>query len=226
MIVKVEAYSPEGLKVTLETNVHNMREALQFTQAAAKSGFTSEPLEAGAIETETISSVIRREKTNDDGSVTPIIDMYPPWRGKNGQFRFCGVYLNSEEDVRQFEHYSGLRVKDLPLFDSQTPWKRHPQRPKAQEVKCKPFTAVKRFTGEEKEIEGKLQKVYRLVRYEEIDPPAEPALSRSAASTPISSPQKPTLLPQQRGQRLPPSVPSHPAAPPSAAHPGSPFTAV
>jgi hypothetical protein len=226
MIVKVEAYSPEGFKVCFEANVHNMKEARKFTQVAAQSGFTPEPPEAGATETETITSVIRREKINDDGTVTPIIDMYPNWRGEYGQYRFVGVYLNSDEDVRQFEHHSGLKVQDLPLFDSQTPWKRHPQRPKSQEVKCKPFIAIKRFTGEEKEIEGKLQKVYRLIGYEEIAPPAdpEPDPQRPASSPPASGQPKPTLMPQPlRGQRLPLSTPPRPAAPPSAAHPGAPL---
>ncbi len=62
---------------------------------------------------EDIRHVVRRVKTNDDGSETPVIDLYP----ERANFRILVLYLNTEQDVQAFETACGVRVQDLPLYD-------------------------------------------------------------------------------------------------------------
>jgi hypothetical protein len=52
-------------------------------------------------------------KTNDDGSETPVIDLYP----ERANFRILVLYLNTEQDVRAFETACGVHLQDLPLYD-------------------------------------------------------------------------------------------------------------
>lgn len=69
-------------------------------------------LEAGEVK-EQVGYVSRRQKKNDDGSITPIIDVYSP--NDAIKFKFISVYLNTADDVTAFENASGLKVARLPL---------------------------------------------------------------------------------------------------------------
>lgn len=62
---------------------------------------------------ETISAVVRRAKANDDGSETPVIDLYPD----RANFRILGIYLNNEQDIQAFEKAAGVKLAQLPLYD-------------------------------------------------------------------------------------------------------------
>ncbi len=62
---------------------------------------------------EDIRHVVRRVKTNDDGSETPVIDLYP----ERANFRILVLYLNTEQDVLAFETACSVRLQDLPLYD-------------------------------------------------------------------------------------------------------------
>lgn len=62
---------------------------------------------------EQIGFVVRREKENEDGSVTPIIDLYPV----QGNFRILGIYLNTQADIAEFETACGVKVASLPVHD-------------------------------------------------------------------------------------------------------------
>ena len=70
------------------------------------------PKEEGE-QAEDIGHVVRRVKGNDDGSETPVIDLYP----ERAKFRVLGVYLNTPQDVAAFEAAAGLRLADLPLYE-------------------------------------------------------------------------------------------------------------
>jgi hypothetical protein len=188
MNIKVEGYSPDGFKVTLEGNVANFHAAQRFAQDALRAGFTPTAPDIGKRKNEIITTVIRREHIDEKGKVTPVVDLYPSWGVRDyGQFRFVGMYLNSEEDIRQFESRSGVKLADLPLYNGQNPWKRNQQRPASYEIKCKPFVAVKEYEGE-KEIGGKMQQVWKFVRYGEMPTAAAPD------PAPVAPPvQRPTL---------------------------------
>lgn len=193
MNITITAYSPEGFLVQLTYDAKNIREALAFSAAAGQSGFTVEPVERRE---ETIVTVVRREKMNDDGTITPVIDMYPAWKGEYGQYRFLGLYLNCDHDIAQFEAHSGLRLDDIPLYNSQGPLVRKPNRRHSHETTCRPFIARKRFKGE-KMIDGKMQKQWDFVGYIPI---AESADSEAVSDTP--SPDMPDT-PAPRGSVLP-----------------------
>lgn len=195
MNITINAYSPDGFKVTLGADVATMRDALAFASAAALSGFTTAPIERRE---ELITTVVRREHVDDKGVVTPVIDMYPTWKGDYGQFRFVGVYLNSEEDIAQFEAHSGLKVESIPLYAAQVPLQRKQARTHPNETKCKPFLALKRVTGE-KEIDGVVQVVWKFAGYstptavtatptESVTPSAPLSLPPAGSMTPAMTP--------------------------------------
>ena len=70
-------------------------------------------LEAGEHKEE-VGYVLRRSKDNQDGSETPIIDLY----SANDQltWKVLSVYLNTDDDVAAFERAAGVRLTDIPLF--------------------------------------------------------------------------------------------------------------
>jgi hypothetical protein len=189
MNVTFEGYSPEGFKMTFSHQFSTFREALDFTANAIKSGVTPVVPDAEAYKEETIVTVIRREKINDDESVTPIIDMYPAWKGEYGQFRFVGVYLNTAADIEAFEMQSGLSLDAIPLYDSQAPLQRKQGRRDRKETTCRPFVARKRVTGE-KEIDGETQKVWKFVGYgSNAVPSAAPATTDPTPSPDTPAPR-------------------------------------
>lgn len=184
MIIEIKGFSPEGFPISLQRDVKDLREAMAFSAAAAKAGITTEPVERRE---ETIVTVVRREHTDDKGRVTPVIDMYPAWKGDYGQFRFLGIYLNSEYDIQQFEARSGLTVDAIPLYNSQAPLQRKQARTHSHETPCKPFVALKRFKGM-KDIDGKMQKEWEFIGYgsavESVGSDPEPAAPRAVLPMP------------------------------------------
>jgi hypothetical protein len=62
---------------------------------------------------EQIGFVVRREKENEDKTVTPVIDLYPA----QGNFRVLGIYLNTAEEEIAFQQATGLKIFSLPLYD-------------------------------------------------------------------------------------------------------------
>lgn len=59
---------------------------------------------------ESIAYVVRRAKLNDDGSETPVIDLYP----EKLSFKFLTIYLNTKDDEHAFERATGLKLTDIP----------------------------------------------------------------------------------------------------------------
>jgi hypothetical protein len=62
---------------------------------------------------EQIGAAVRREKQNDDSTVTTVVDVYPV----NGNFRLIGMYLNTADDIKNFETATGLKIDAMPLYD-------------------------------------------------------------------------------------------------------------
>lgn len=113
-------YHPTGAKVSIPlslteqlTTEHATR-LLYAVDALIAAGFNVNlpGLEDGE-NYEQIGFAVRREKANDDGSATPIVDVYPV----NGNFRILGIYLNASDDVTAFETATGLRIASMPLYD-------------------------------------------------------------------------------------------------------------
>jgi hypothetical protein len=130
-----------------------------------------------ARESEVITTVMRREHTDKKGKVTPLIDLYPDWRGDYGQFKFLSMYLNTPEDIAAFEHCSSLRLTKLPLYDGQGARTRTQGQPHRCEVKCRPF-GVYRVQGKEIVIGDKTERRWEFAGYTE-----PPQMRREADSS-------------------------------------------
>jgi hypothetical protein len=68
---------------------------------------------------EEIGYVVRREKENqNDGTVTPLMDLYPNREpGRGGAWKHVSKYLNTPEEVQQFEQACGVPLAKLPVYD-------------------------------------------------------------------------------------------------------------
>jgi hypothetical protein len=62
---------------------------------------------------EQIGFAVRREKANDDQTVTAIVDLYPA----QGNFRILGMYLNTADDEIEFQKATGLKLLSMPIFE-------------------------------------------------------------------------------------------------------------
>lgn len=124
--IQLRAYTVDGWSVSLTLDVdatpQTVARLLSKIGLVADAGLLPSPagLEAGQ-EKEVIATVVRRVA----GDGTPIIDFYPAWGhgGEYGQHKYAHLYLNTQEDVQQFEVQSGLTLDSLPLVDG-TPIKR------------------------------------------------------------------------------------------------------
>ena len=110
---------PSGLLITLPVPVHGERfdyaGALASVNAALAAGWLAAApgLEVGE-EKEEIGYVLRRTKTNNDRSTSPIIDLYST--NDMVKHKVMSVYLDRPEDVSAFEHASGMQLAGLSDF--------------------------------------------------------------------------------------------------------------
>jgi hypothetical protein len=189
----IRCFSPDGYQMALTLPITSVADALRHLADIRAAGLTATlpGLKTGEL-SGTITSCMKREKQNRDGSITPIIDMYGPWEGEFGRYRFVGVYLNTPEDVAEFEANSGLKIKNMPLFDSQVPLQRTAGITHKCEVKCQPFEVVKKEDAM-KEIGGEMKMTYELARYVSTSatPPAAPQQEQTPAA-PVKTPPPPS----------------------------------
>lgn len=115
-------YLPTGNKVEFEFSDSSIPEddyanALGYTNRllALGASVTAPGLEAGE-QKEQVGYVVYRSKVNDDGTETPILDLYLTHDAT--KFKFLTVYLNTPEDVTSFEQVSGLKLlADMPYWE-------------------------------------------------------------------------------------------------------------
>ncbi len=116
----VKLYHPGGVQVTLPVltgePVTPEMAGLMLSSVGAylTAGFAANlPGVEEGEKVEDIRYIVRRAKVNDDGSETPVVDLYPD----RANFRILVLYLNTEQDIQAFEAACGVRLKDLPLYD-------------------------------------------------------------------------------------------------------------
>lgn len=157
----------------------------------AKNGITAvppDPAELTGEKTETITCVMKRMHVAKDGRETPVVDLYPSWQGEYGQYRFVGLYLNTAEQITEFEQHSGLKLANMPEYESQAPLQRNANRRHKCEIACTPF-GVRKLPDGVKEIDGKQQTVWKFAGYAETgqsgngSQPASPPEQKPAASS-------------------------------------------
>ncbi|NPV86305.1 MAG: hypothetical protein HPY45_09895 [Anaerolineae bacterium] len=123
----VKLYHPNGgVQVTLPVPVSYVVDqntaSMMLSSVAAylQAGWLPNQPGLGDGETkEKVTHLVRREKTNGDGSKTPLFDVYCG----GGSFRTLGVYLNTQEDIKEFEKVFGP-IDKFPIYDGDTPIER------------------------------------------------------------------------------------------------------
>lgn len=112
----------DGARAFDDADAQSIRAAIETMK---RNGFTINA--PGANEGEIVREVgyvCRRAKINDDGSETPLIDLYPDTDNPKVVYKTFSLYLNTDEDVAAFEAATGVRLESLPLYDSNTALKR------------------------------------------------------------------------------------------------------
>lgn len=111
-------YLKNGMKVSFTFPIRNemeaCKQALEITNKLIADGFMiHEPgLEAGE-ESEMIGRVSRRAKKNNDGTISPIIDLFGVHDAL--KFKIISMYLDTPEDIAAFESACGVKLASLPL---------------------------------------------------------------------------------------------------------------
>ena len=177
----VKLYHPSGALVTLPVTspAPDYTELLDAVSKAVEAGWlvTAPGLEEGEQKFEAVA-VCLRTKGNDDGTDTPIVDLYE----RDFEWKSLSVYLNREEDERAFEAASGLSLSKLTPFPAQAAPQRGASKqtdlyvveaPRPFGVVCKPNPKF-----DPNETDAKKKKPKRLfVRWDgpKAAPPAGPA---------------------------------------------------
>jgi hypothetical protein len=137
---------PNGAKVSFTIPITDLNnaygEALAFTSKLLADGFMlSEPgLEAGELR-EQVGYMVRRQKKNEDGTYTPVIDLY--LNNDRTVFKFLSVYLNSEDEIRAYEAASGIKLVSMTLLPGKASVERNDEEQAKYIVKAPaPFNVV------------------------------------------------------------------------------------
>ena len=131
----VRAYTPDGFQLSLTLSVQSVDEAVATVAKVRAAGFLPAQPESVDGEREAIASVMRHATSTG----TPVIAAYPNWRyeGKFGEYKFASIYLDSPENIAQFEAQSGLKVNEIPLSDGDAGVRRKYGKPNPKEVAVK-----------------------------------------------------------------------------------------
>jgi hypothetical protein len=145
-------YTADGFRVSLTLDINADADTVQALLAkldlVRAAGITPNApgLEQGQ-EKEPIGAVMKRQKPSDG---TPIIDFYPQWKGAFGKFKYASMYLDTADEIAEFEAQSGLKLNDIPLYDAQQPYQRTADKPHRCEIKVKrSFEIVREKVGED-----------------------------------------------------------------------------
>lgn len=138
----IRAYSSDGYQVSLTLAVSSVAEAVAKLAEVRAAGFLATQPESADGERQTIASVMRH--ITDIG--TQVIATYPHWKyeGKYGEYKFANIYMDSPEDIAQFEAQSGLKLDEIPVSDGEAGVRRKYGRNNPKEIAVKrPFDMLK-----------------------------------------------------------------------------------
>jgi len=114
----VTGWLPNGCRVsyTIPFGIsRGYEDALAFTDALLAKGFTtSEPGLSAGEKKDKVGYVLRRSVVNERGE-TPVIDVYVDHEAMT--WRTVKVYLNTPEQIADFEAVSGLNLDSLPYYE-------------------------------------------------------------------------------------------------------------
>lgn len=113
-------YLPNGFKCsfTMPVNMDTaFEQAMAFTNMLMAKGFSQhEPGLVAGEQREAVGWVTRRSKLNDDGTKTPLVDVYID--NDKLTYKFISVYLNTPDEIAAFENASGLKIDAMPVWVS------------------------------------------------------------------------------------------------------------
>lgn len=115
--IHIRAYSADGYEITVILAGVLLADVAKKLVEVRAAGYLAERPEAAGNEQKAIASVMRH--VTDSGTV--VIGAYPHWKneGKYGEYKFASIYMDSPEDIAQFEAQSGLKLDDIPLSDGE-----------------------------------------------------------------------------------------------------------
>ena len=110
--------SPEKAKEIFGSLSFYLQAGFMANQAGLEEGETREP----------VTCIARRQKKNNDDSISPIIDVYT----SNGNFRTISIYLDKTDDIEEYFQGVQIPLNSIPLFDGDSPIERskNPERDK------------------------------------------------------------------------------------------------
>lgn len=164
--VWIKAYTPDGFQVSLTLPALTVADAMRHIEDVRAHGLlTTLPVDGGlesGESAETITMAVKRMKKNRKDELRPVIDVY--WDGAG--FKFVTIYLDTDEQIADFEAVSGLKVKDMPKYPSTAPLTAGDEETREFEVKVKtPFIVVRKPADKEVKINDKMVRPWDFVRY-------------------------------------------------------------
>lgn len=183
--IYIKAYSADGFQIGLTLPALTVADAMRHLEDVRAHGLlTTLPVDGGlesGESAETITMAVKRMKKNRKEETRPIIDVY--WDGAG--FKFVSIYLDTDEQIADFEAVSGLKVAAMPKYPSTAPLTAGDEETREFEVKVKtPFIAVRKPADKEVDINGKMVRPWHFVRYGTLATPA-PAPVNAAPKAPI-----------------------------------------
>lgn len=191
-------YLPNGMRVFFEVPFTDAATAydtaLQFTNMLLSRGLliNAPGLEDGE-QKEQASCFIRSLKTNDDGTETNVIHLYPMNAG--AQYKFLTVYLDTADDIAAFEQAAGVTLASVPQWVADAP----PQKDSANAKKyfvhpSKPLVAIHKANPRYEEGNKKPKRLFVRwdVTQQHMDAPAPvPPQPQPASAVVTPTPAKP-----------------------------------
>lgn len=191
-------YLPNGMRVFFEVPFTDAATAydtaLQFTNMLLSRGLliNAPGLEDGE-QKEQASCFIRSLKTNDDGTETNVIHLYPMNAG--AQYKFLTVYLDTADDIAAFEQAAGVTLASVPQWLADAP----PQKDSATAKKYfvhppKPLVAIHKANPRYEEGNKKPKRLFVRwdVTQQHMDAPAPmPPQPQPAPAVVTPTPAKP-----------------------------------
>jgi hypothetical protein len=114
----VMLFHPKGPRVSLPVKFDTAAGMLATVTSYLDAGWlVREPGLGAGEKREEIGYVVRRTKYNEDGSKTPVIDLYPANDALS--FATLSLYLNTPANLAEFEAASGIRVASLKEYDGE-----------------------------------------------------------------------------------------------------------
>lgn len=180
-------FHPTGVKVTF-TVASDLSAVNAAITAALAAGYSvnAPGLQAGE-ERESVGSVVRFNQKNSDSTITPRIFFFPD----NDKLvrKICAHYLNTTEDIQEFERVTGLTVSNLPVWSAKaTPDKNDAKDAGVLITVKKPFNVVYILNPEYKGEGDKENTKYKFIRYEATAANPTPPSSSPANGTSTGAP--------------------------------------